>query len=198
MGGRRGRRLRSDDGDRSEVLELATQFGFHYIVRPNRGDPKKAGSLQYAFARTSGDYIVILDADFCPRPDFLRYLVPYFDDPTIGIVQSPQYFDSGENLNWIERTAGATQELFYRWILPSRDRFDAAVCVGTCALYRREALAAAGGFAQIEHSEDIHTGLQLMEAGYRTRYVPAVVANGLCPSDMAGFLNQQYRGGTGR
>ena len=182
-----------DDGDRSEVRELTTQFGFHYIVRPNRGYLKKAGNLQYAFARTSGDYIVILDADFCPRPDFLRHLVPYFDDPTIGIVQSPQYFDSGENLNWIQRTAGATQELFYRWILPSRDRFDAAVCVGTCALYRREALAAAGGFAQIEHSEDIHTGLQLMEAGYHTRYVPAVVANGLCPSDMAGFLNQQYR-----
>ena len=115
-----------DDGDRSEVRELATQFGFHYIVRPNRGYLKKAGNLQYAFARTSGDYIVILDADFCPRPDFLRHLVPYFDDPAIGIVQSPQYFDSGENLNWIQRTAGATQELFYRWILPSRDRFDAA------------------------------------------------------------------------
>ena len=182
-----------DDGDRGEVGKLAAKFGFHYIVRPNRGHLKKAGNLQYAFARTTGDYIVILDADFCPRPDFLRHLVPYFDDPTIGIVQSPQYFDSGENLNWIQRTAGATQELFYRWILPSRDRFNAAVCVGTCALYRREALTAAGGFAQIEHSEDIHTGLQLMEAGYHTRYIPAVVANGLCPSDMAGFLNQQYR-----
>jgi len=101
---------------------------------------------------------VILDADFCPRPDFLRHLVPYMDDPAVGIVQSPQYFDSGENLNWIQRTAGSTQELFYRWILPSRDRFNAAICVGTCALYRRKALEATGGFAQIEHSEDIHTG----------------------------------------
>jgi cellulose synthase (UDP-forming) len=182
-----------DDGDRGEVRELAAQFGFHYTVRPNRGHMKKAGNLQYALDRTSGDYIVILDADFCPRPDFLRHLVPYMDDPAVGIVQSPQYFDSGENLNWIQRTAGATQELFYRWILPSRDRFNAAICVGTCALYRREALTAAGGFAQIEHSEDIHTGLWLMQAGYQTRYVPVVVSNGLCPSDMPGFLNQQYR-----
>ena len=182
-----------DDGDRGEVRELAEQFGFHYIVRPNRGYLKKAGNLQYAFDRTSGDYIVILDADFCPRPDFLRHLVPYMDDPAVGIVQSPQYFDSGEELNWIQRTAGATQELFYRWILPSRDRFDAAICVGTCALYRRQALSVVGGFAQIEHSEDIHTGLWLMQAGYQTRYVPAVVSNGLCPSDMPGFLNQQYR-----
>jgi cellulose synthase (UDP-forming) len=182
-----------DDGDRNEVGELAAQFGFHYIVRSNRGHLKKAGNLQYAFNRTSGDHIVILDADFCPRPDFLRHLVPYMDDPSVGIVQSPQYFDSGENLNWVQRTAGATQELFYRWILPSRDRFNAAICVGTCALYRRKALEATGGFAQIEHSEDIHTGLHLMQAGYQTRYVPAVVSRGLCPSDMAGFLNQQYR-----
>jgi cellulose synthase/poly-beta-1,6-N-acetylglucosamine synthase-like glycosyltransferase len=182
-----------DDGNRVAVRDLAGEFGFHYISRPNRGHMKKAGNLQYAFTQTAGDHIVILDADFCPRADFLNHLVPYMDDPAVGIVQSPQYFDTAEHVNWIQRTAGATQELFYRWILPSRDRFDAAVCVGTCALYRREALAAAGGFAQIEHSEDIHTGLFLMRAGYHTRYVPAVVSRGLCPSDLAGFLNQQYR-----
>lgn len=182
-----------DDGARDSVRDLAAQFDFHYIVRPNRGHLKKAGNLQYAYSQTSGDHIVILDADFCPRHDFLQQLLPYMDDPTVGIVQSPQYFDTGEDLNWIQRTAGATQELFYRWILPSRDRFDSAVCVGTCAVYRRVALADAGGFAQIEHSEDIHTGLFLMRAGYHTRYVPAIVSRGLCPTDLAGFLNQQYR-----
>lgn len=182
-----------DDGGRESVRELASEFGFSYIVRPNRGHMKKAGNLQYAFANTTGDQIVILDADFSPRHDFLYHLVPYMDDPAVGIVQSPQYFSTTEDQGWIERTAGATQELFYRWVLPSRDRFNAAVCVGTCAIYRREALDAAGGFAQIEHSEDIHTGLFLMRAGYHTRYVPIVVSRGLCPSDLAGFLNQQYR-----
>ncbi|GAS97838.1 cellulose synthase [Mycolicibacterium canariasense] len=182
-----------DDGGRDNVRELASQFGFHYIRRPDRGHMKKAGNLQYAFKNTGGDHIVILDADFCPRHDFLNHLIPYMDDPSVGIVQSPQYFSTTEEQGWIERTAGSTQELFYRWILPSRDRFDAAVCVGTCAVYRRAALQAAGGFAQIEHSEDIHTGLFLMRAGYHTRYVPIVVSRGLCPSDLAGFLNQQYR-----
>src|SRR3977135_349718 len=126
-----------DDGGRESVRDLAAKFGFHYILRPNRGYMKKAGNLQYAFTQTYGDQIVMLDADFCPRHDFLQHLVPYMDEPTVGIVQSPQYFNTTEDLGWIERTAGATQELFYRWILPSRDRFDAAVCVGTCAIYRR-------------------------------------------------------------
>ncbi len=56
-----------DDGDRATVRDLAADFGFHYIVRPNRGFMKKAGNLQYAYSKTSGDHIVILDADFCPR-----------------------------------------------------------------------------------------------------------------------------------
>jgi cellulose synthase (UDP-forming) len=60
-------------------------------------------------------------------------------------------------------------------------------------VYRRAALEAAGGFAQIEHSEDVHTGIQLTLAGFRVRYVPVLVSRGLCPDDLGGFLNQQYR-----
>jgi len=182
-----------DDGDRPEVEDLALEFGFDYIVRTNRGHMKKAGNLQYAYLRTDGEFIVIFDADFCPRPDFLEHLVPYMDDPEIGIVQSPQYFSTTPAMGWLERTAGATQELFYRWVQPSRDRQHAPICVGTCAVYRRAALDDTGGFAQIEHSEDVHTGIFLTRAGFRTQYVPVVVARGLCPSELAGFLNQQYR-----
>ena len=118
-----------DDGDQSQVERLAVEFGFNYVVRPNRGHLKKAGNLRHAFRVTTGDFIVILDADFCPRADFLEHTVPYMDDPTVGIVQTPQFFDSLTTMNWLERTAGATQELFYRWVQPSRDRAGAPVCV---------------------------------------------------------------------
>ncbi|MGJ0117888.1 glycosyltransferase family 2 protein [Williamsia sp. MIQD14] len=182
-----------DDGGRDEVRAAAEEFGFDYLVRPNRGHMKKAGNLQYAFGQSHGDFIAIFDADFCPRADYLEHLVPYTEDREVGIVQSPQYFSTEESMNWLERTAGATQELFYRWVQPSRDRAGAPICVGTCALYRREALSDVGGFAQIEHSEDVHTGIFLLRGGYRTRYVPILVSKGLCPSDLAGFLNQQYR-----
>jgi cellulose synthase (UDP-forming) len=182
-----------DDGNRREVEDEARAFGFDYLVRPNPGYIRKAGNIQHAFLRTDGEFIVILDADFCPRRDFLGHLMPYTADRNVGIVQSPQYFSTMSSMGWLERTAGATQELFYRWIQPSRDRAGAPICVGTSAVYRRAALAAVGGFAQIEHSEDIHTGLRLLRAGIRTQYVPVVVSKGLCPSSLASFLNQQYR-----
>jgi cellulose synthase (UDP-forming) len=50
-----------------------------------------------------------------------------------------------------------------------------------------------GGFAQIGHSEDVHTGVNLLKVGYRTVYVPIIVAKGLCPDGLAGFISQQYR-----
>ena len=186
-----------DDADRPEVRDLALEFGFRYEVRPNRGHMKKAGNLAYGYGVTSGDVIAIFDADFCPRPDFLRHLVPYMADEKVGIVQSPQVFDATASMNWLERGAGATQELFYRFIQPSRDARGAAICVGTSALYRRRALDANGGFAAIDHSEDVYTGLELQRRGYELRYVPVQVSKGLAPDSAASFLTQQYRWGLG-
>lgn len=182
-----------DDADRDAVRVLAAEFGFDYIVRPDRGHLRKSGNLRHAFSVSDSDLVVIFDADFCPRPDFLQHLVPYMDDERVAIVQSPQTFATTELMNWIQRTSGATQEFFYRWVLPSRDRVGAANCVGTSAVYRRSALAEVGGFAEIEHSEDLHTGRHLVQAGYHIDYVPVVLSRGLCPTDLAAFLNQQYR-----
>jgi len=182
-----------DDSARSDVERLALQYDFEYHSRPDRGRMKKAGNLLYGYNHSCGDIIAVFDADFCPRPDFLLELVPYFDDPDVGIVQSPQYFRTQSTMNWLQSAAGSVQEIFYRWVQPSRDAASGAICVGTCALYRRAGLVRSGGFAQIGHSEDVHTGVNLMKVGFATRYVPVVLAAGLCPDNYAGFLSQQYR-----
>ena len=183
-----------DDADRAEVKAAALAHGFQYLVRPDRGHMKKAGNLLYAYGQSAGELIAIFDADFCPRQDYLQHLVPYFHKNSVGIVQSPQVFDTDPaTMGWLQRTAGATQELFYRWVQPSRDAANAPICVGTNAVYRRAALATIGGFAQIEHSEDVHTGIALLRQGFDTKYVPVLLAKGLCPDDLASFFNQQYR-----
>lgn len=182
-----------DDGARAEVADLAGTYGFTYLTRPDRGRLKKAGNLAFGYANSNGEVIAVLDADFAPRADYLLELVPYLDDESIGIVQSPQYFQTFGLTSWLQRAAGATQELFYRWVQPSRDAIDAPICVGTCALYRRASLAAAGGFAQIQHSEDVHTGVKILGAGYSVRYVPIVLSKGECPDSLSAFMSQQYR-----
>ncbi len=184
-----------DDGNSQEAKEVAECFvGFHYHVRPNRGEMKKAGNLKYGYDISKGDAILILDADFCPHRDMLMHMVPYmWEDPKVGIVQSPQYFRTTPQQNWLERGAGAVQELFYRYIQVCRDKYDAAICVGTCALYRRWAWDSIGGPTQIDHSEDVWGGIECYEKGWSLKYIPVNLSAGLCPSDYGSFVRQQYR-----
>jgi cellulose synthase (UDP-forming) len=182
-----------DDGARDEVRALASRYGFRYLSRPDRGRLKKAGNLAFGLRESDSDAVTILDADFAPRPEYLLELMPYLDDPRVGVVQSPQFFDTHVGGPWLQRAAGADQELFYRWFQPSLDAVGAPICVGTCAVYRRSALEAVGGFAQIAHSEDIHTGIAMMGKGYQIRYLPVILAKGLCPESMAPYMSQQYR-----
>ncbi|TCO45282.1 glycosyltransferase family 2 protein [Actinocrispum wychmicini] len=182
-----------DDAARPEVAELAEAFGFEYRSRPDRGHLKKAGNLNFGLDVSHGDVIAVFDADFCPRPDFLTHLLPYLEDPDIGIVQSPQCFDTHTAMGWLERAAGAAQELFYRWLQPSRDASDAAICCGTNAVYRRAALVEIDGFPKMSHSEDMFTSIELLRRGKRTQYVPVQLAKGMSPATLSSFVNQQYR-----
>ncbi|MGH9537576.1 MAG: glycosyltransferase, partial [Terriglobales bacterium] len=56
-----------DDGNRPEVAQLAQELGCEYFSRSDRTDAK-AGNLNHALARTSGEFILVLDADHVPGP----------------------------------------------------------------------------------------------------------------------------------
>ena len=186
-----------NDGVDPDAEALACDFGFNYLARPDRGMHKKSGNLRYAFAHTSGEFILILDADFVPRVDFLAETLPYMDDPKVAIVQTPQFFRTDERQTWVERAAGAVQEVFYRSIQVSRDRLGASICVGSCAMYRRESLEAEGGTTLIAYAEDVHTGLDARRNGWRLVYLPLVLTTGMCPDNLDAFVRQQYRWCTG-
>ncbi len=182
-----------DDGASDDVKKMAKEFNFVYEVRENRGYFKKAGNLRHGYGISKGEFIVIFDADFVPRKDFLAETLPYFIDRRIGIVQSPQYFDVHGDQNWLERGAGAVQELFYRFSQVSSQHHGSSICVGSNAVYRRRALDDTGGTALIEHSEDVHTGFDMRLYGWQLQYIPIILAKGLCPADMRAFFKQQYR-----
>lgn len=182
-----------DDKKESHFRILAEQFGFNYITRENN-ELKKAGNLRNAFAQTSSEYIVILDADFCPRPDFLIELLPYmYEDPAMGIVQSPQFFRVDSSRNWISNGSAMVQELFYRLIQVNRNTFNGAICVGTSAIYRRKSLEPFGGTAAIGYSEDVRSGFNIISAGGKIQYVPINLTAGECPDKAQQFFTQMYR-----
>ena len=58
-----------------------------YLHRDNRKG-FKAGALARGLECARGELIAVFDADFVPAPDFLRRIVPYFEDERVGMVQS--------------------------------------------------------------------------------------------------------------
>ncbi len=50
----------------------------------------KAGALAQGLQQARGEFIAVFGADFCPRPDFLRRVIPHFQaDPRLGTWSRP-------------------------------------------------------------------------------------------------------------
>ncbi len=185
-----------DDKGIDSHKQLALSFGFIYLSREDKGRMKKAGNLKHGYERSDGDFIIVFDADFAPHRDFIRELLPYMDDPHVGIVQSPQYFQIDDDVHKrsaLEYGAAYVQEDFYRMIQVARDQLGAPICRGSNAIYRRAALDTIGGTYQIEHSEDMYTGFELLRKGWKVKYVPIILAVGFCPDSMHPYFHQQHR-----
>ena len=183
-----------DDGNRSWLANLADDLGANYVARPKH-DHAKAGNVNYVLPQINADLVAILDADHVASEDFLSNTVGYFDDPRVALVQTPQDF---YNLDSFEhRDSYNEQRLFYRAFEPGRNRWNAAFCCGTGAIFRKIALEEVGGLATDTITEDIHTTLRLHRHGWRTVYHNEVLAHGLAAANAEQYLSQRLRWGTG-
>jgi cellulose synthase (UDP-forming) len=129
-----------DDGNRLEMRERAIAAGIGYINRSedwvNRPLHAKAGNLNNALMSTSGEFILILDADMVPRPEILDETLGYFQDPRVGLVQTPQIFVNVPDNDPL----GSQATLFYGPIMQGKDGWNSAFFCGSNAVLRREAL----------------------------------------------------------
>ncbi|MGK7874985.1 MAG: glycosyltransferase [Xenococcaceae cyanobacterium] len=188
-----------DDTRRPEIKQLAKELGCNYITRPNNRHAK-AGNLNHALTKTSGELIAVFDADFVPTKNFLTRTVGFFQNEKIALVQTPQSFYNSDpiarNLG-LEEVLTAEEELFYRYIQTVRDAAGGAVCAGTSFVVRRDALEAVGSFVTDSLSEDYFTGIRLCALGYQLIYLNEKLSAGLAAENMASYFAQRLRWGRG-
>jgi len=157
-----------DDGKRTAMQKVAEEEGANYITRDNNIG-YKAGNLRNAMEQTTGDFIVICDADTRPFPTILEHTLGYFRDPDVAWVQTPQWFFDlpeghsltdtlGKYLSTPGRLLGAGIEkligpvklgedpfvnepkMFYDVIQRRRNWCNASFCCGAGSIHRREAV----------------------------------------------------------
>ncbi|MGX7708132.1 glycosyltransferase [Methylobacterium sp. Gmos1] len=184
-----------DDKRRDWLREYCESKGAIHVTRPDNSHAK-AGNMNNGLTVSSGEFIAIFDADFVPYRNFLRRTVPFFTDPTIGIVQTPQHFFNKDpvqsNLS-LEKVWPDEQRLFFDEMAASRDAWDVSFCCGSCSIARRSAVEEIGGFPHDSITEDLLTTLALLNRGYKTRYLNERLSMGLAAENLKGYFVQRGR-----
>ncbi len=179
-----------DDGSKSILRALAQELGAGYLSRSDHHNAK-AGNINYALEKTSGDIIVIFDLDHVPRPEFLIHCLWHFTDPQVGFVQAMLTFKNPQE-SWIAKAAVETSLEFYNPTSLGADGLGGATLMGSNALIRRTALASIGGY-QPGLAEDLATSIALHAAGWKSAYVAQPLAPGLAPPSISAWFIQQLK-----
>lgn len=177
--------------DWHDVVKLGKKLGVKTITRSIPGGAK-AGNINNAMKHTKSPYIAIFDADHVPYPNFLKETMGYFSDSKMGFVQTPQYYNNQEQSD-VAQTSWDQQALFFGPIMSGKNRLGSVFMCGTNMVVSRAALKQVGGMCEFNIAEDFLTSLFVHEKGWKSVYVPKVLAEGLAPEDFLSYYKQQYR-----
>jgi exo-beta-1,3-glucanase (GH17 family)/cellulose synthase/poly-beta-1,6-N-acetylglucosamine synthase-like glycosyltransferase len=171
--------------------QLGERFRFFHL---DHVEGFKAGALNFALRQTAPDaeLVGVCDSDYTVDPNWLKGIVPHFDNAKVGYVQCPQDHRDWvgepfkEMLNW--EYAG-----FFNIGMCHRNEFDAIIQHGTMTVIRKSAIDAVGPWAQWCICEDSEMGLRLMEGGYEAAYLNHSYGKGLTPDSFSGYKKQRFR-----
>jgi cellulose synthase (UDP-forming) len=184
-----------DDKRRDWLKKYCEAKGAVHVTRPDNLHAK-AGNLNHGLKVSNGELVAIFDADFVPYRQFLRRTAPFFREPDIGLVQTPQHFfnkDPVQSNLGIERVWPDEQRLFFDEMAASRDAWDVSFCCGSCSIMRRQAVEAIGGIPTESITEDLLTTLAMLNKGYKTRYLNERLSMGLAAENLRGYFIQRSR-----
>lgn len=154
----------------------------------------KAGSLMMGVNTTPHDYFAIFDADYVPAPDFLRRCMPVLlADTTLSFVQARiDYLNPDENA----LTRAQVLLLDHHIGVEQTTRSWAGHALpfnGTCGIWRRAAIEAAGGWRGDTLAEDLDLSYRAWLAGFHGVFLANVTAPGELPTTFRAWMSQQRR-----
>jgi cellulose synthase/poly-beta-1,6-N-acetylglucosamine synthase-like glycosyltransferase len=167
-------------------------YDIHLVRRPVRSG-FKAGALQYGLERCKGEFVAIFDADFLPRPQFLRSTLGYFTNPEIGVVQT-----KWEHLNQDYSIITELQafQLNVHFTVEQVGREHAGYFLqfnGTAGVWRKETITDAGGWQADTLTEDLDLSFRAQLHGWKIHYIESLGSPAELPAEMNGLKSQQFR-----
>jgi len=167
-------------------------FDIHHIHRTDRSG-YKAGALKEGLKVAKGEFVGIFDADFIPRKNFLKIVLPFFKDPKIGMVQT-----RWEHLNRAYSLVTQIQALALdgHFVLEQQVRNKAGYFInfnGTSGVWRKECIFDAGNWEADTLTEDLDLSYRAQLKGWKFRYLTDFTTPSEVPSEINSLKSQQFR-----
>lgn len=170
----------------------ANGVDIEYVRRPDRVG-YKAGALDFGLATARGELVAMFDADFIPQANFLKSLVGHFQDPKVAMVQT-----RWAHLNREESLLTRVQALLLdgHHLVENQARFASNRLfnfAGTGGIWRKAAIADAGGWQHDTLTEDLDLSYRAQLKGWKFIYRSDVTTPSELPSEMSALRAQQFR-----
>ncbi len=188
-----------DSTDSTGEIALATVakaraegIDIEYIHRDNRKG-YKAGALENGLKTATGEFVSIFDADFLPRPSFLKDSIHYFTDPKVCVVQT-RWDHLNRNDSMLTRSQAIYLDGHFAIEHVARNRSNRFMSFnGTGGTWRKDAIADAGGWRHDTLTEDLDLSYRAQLKGWKFVFLPDTTSPAELPPEMNAFKAQQFR-----
>lgn len=173
------------------------RYNISHLQRRDRAG-YKAGAMTEGLAQTDSEFVLILDADFVPAPDFLQCTLPYLlADEQLGVVQT-RWAHLNSNANWLTRAQRLAIDAHFVIEQTARNRAGWLVPFnGTGGVWRISCIEDAGGWQSRTLTEDLDLSYRAQLKGWKSLYLPDVAVPGELPPQMIAYRRQQARWAVG-
>ena len=153
----------------------------------------KAGALDHGLQTATGELIAIFDADFVPKPDWLKRTVPLFQNSQLGCLQT-RWGHTNQQYNSLTQAEamGIDGHFIIEQTVRSKNGFFLNFN-GTAGLWRRACIEDADGWQWDTLTEDLDLSYRAQMRGWKFDYLPDVVVPAELPPQVEAYKKQQFR-----
>ena len=178
----------------AEQVKLIQEKGIdiQHIRRSNR-QGFKAGALKEGLKTAKGEFIVIFDADFLPKSDWLFQTIPYFKNPEIGVVQT-KWGHINRNYSTLTKIQAFALDAHFTLEQVGRNSKGHFINFnGTAGVWRKECIYDAGNWEGDTLTEDLDLSYRAQLKNWKFKYLLDVETPAELPVVISAARSQQFR-----
>ncbi|WP_417854519.1 cellulose synthase family protein [Xanthomarina gelatinilytica] len=153
----------------------------------------KAGALKEGLKVAKGEFIAVFDADFLPRPNWLKETIPYFKDENIGVVQT-RWSHLNRNHSVLTKIQAFALDAHFTLEQVGRNSKSHFINFnGTAGVWRKTCILEAGNWEGDTLTEDLDLSYRAQLKNWKFKYLEDVETPAELPMAISAARTQQFR-----